>query len=150
VKRQKHTRGDDVGYLFPIIIVVSFFSAMADTWIQGFGSNFFDKNPQNPARCCLTSIQGVSESPTPVNSEITIAANFPYVQQNAPTATATISPENPAYLPPLVITEEITGSPTPTPIPIQTGEFNIPILVGAVVIILIILLTWAVFYRIEH
>jgi hypothetical protein len=75
------------------------------------------------------------------------SVNLPYVQQNAPTATSTLSPEDPGYIPPEFVTPTVIGTPTPTPIPEQTGEFNIPIVLGAGVIILIILFAWGVFGR---
>jgi hypothetical protein len=50
----------------------------------------------------------------------------------------------------LLETEEIPGTPTPTPIPTQTGEFNIPIVLGVVAIITIILFAWAIVGGSKH
>jgi hypothetical protein len=74
-----------------------------------------------------------------VTATTTISVNLPIIEQNAPVAT----------LVPLIAdssdeseTELNTGTPTPTPIPAQTGSVNIPIVFGALAIILVIILAW--------
>lgn len=85
-----------------------------------------------------------THNPTPDPSQ---SVNLPYIQQNAPTPTATLTPEDPGYLPPQLAAEGVTATPSPTPIPTQTWEFNIPIVVGVAVIIAIILFAWGLFGR---
>jgi hypothetical protein len=74
-----------------------------------------------------------------VTATTTIVINLPIIEQNAPAAT----------LVPLIAdssaeseTELNIGTPTPTPIPAQTGSVNIPIVFGALAIILVIILAW--------
>lgn len=116
----------------------------------------FKSDSDNHHRQCLEwgpgpgQIRPMMWSQVPTNSatpDPSQAVNLPYVQQNAPTPTATVIPEDSGYPPPPMVTKGVTGTPTPTPIPIQTWEFNIPIVIGVVVIIAIILLAWGLFGR---
>jgi hypothetical protein len=98
----------------------------------------------------LGSLNPVHFSQIPNTPDSSQAISLPYVQQNAPTATSTLAPEDPGYLPPHPATEIIPGTPSPTPIPIQTGAFNVPIVIGVGVIIAIILISWGVVGRFKH
>jgi hypothetical protein len=70
---------------------------------------------------------------------VTIIINLPIIEQNAPTTTPVpLNVDSPAESE----TELNTGTPTPTPIPAQTGSVNIPIVFGALAIILVIILAW--------
>ena len=74
-----------------------------------------------------------------VTASITSIVNLPIVEQHAPTATP-IPPSDSS--PPESVTEVNTGTPPPTPIPVQTGHVNIPIVFGALGIMLVIILAW--------
>lgn len=71
----------------------------------------------------------------------TIVINLPVIENNNPNSTP-IPFEN--YPPPGLVTETpvLTQTPTQTPIPVQTGTVNLPIVIGAVAIIVVILFAW--------
>jgi hypothetical protein len=74
-----------------------------------------------------------------VTATTTIIVNLPIIEQNAPAATPVpLIVDSPAESE----TELNTGTPAPTPIPAQTGSVNIPIVFGALAIILVIILAW--------
>jgi hypothetical protein len=78
----------------------------------------------------------------------TAQVNLPFVQQRAPTSTPTLSPFDagyPAFIKTLSATPVEQSTPTPTPIPPQGESTNFPIVIGALVIISIVLLSWVVF-----
>jgi hypothetical protein len=128
-------------FTFTLLFVVFF------GWTFGTGRHLYpypEREPGVSQNKPMNLSQVPSNSPTPDPSQ---AVNLPYVQQNAPTPTATLSPEDDGYVPPQLATEAIPGTPTSTPIPIQTWEFNIPIVIGVVVIIAIIMLAWGLFGR---
>ena len=69
----------------------------------------------------------------------TIILNLPIIEQNAPTKTPVpLNDESQADSK----TEINTGTPTPQPIPVQTGSVNLPIVIGALAIMLVIILAW--------
>lgn len=70
---------------------------------------------------------------------ITSVVNLPIVEQNAPPATPT--PID-GYPMPVLVTPINTFTPTVTPIPIQTGSTNVPIVIGALTIITVVVLAW--------
>jgi hypothetical protein len=72
----------------------------------------------------------------------TMVINLPIVEQNAPTSTAT--PIG-GYPDPILSTPSETFTPTTTPLPVQTGSTNVPILLGAIGIIVVILIAWLFF-----
>ena len=100
---------------FVSILMVIFNSA-------GFSAGDFQSNAEQ------------STSPTG-----TVIFNLPIVEQNAPTSTPIPAEIYPA---PEVGTEIPPGTPTPTPIPVQTGAVNLPIVIGALAIIVVILFAW--------
>jgi hypothetical protein len=103
----------------------------------------------------------LSKTGAPEVSNRTLSVDLPLLQQNNATATATPAPQAPGttetagypppgeILPAQIVTEGPQATNTPTPIPIQGGEFNIPILLGVIAIITIILFAWVVLSRIE-
>ena len=72
----------------------------------------------------------------------TMVINLPIVEQNAPTLTST--PVG-GYPGPVQATPSQTFTPTSTPIPVQTGSTNLPIVFGALGIIAVILIAWLFF-----
>lgn len=68
----------------------------------------------------------------------TVLVNLPIVEQNAQTTPEPVegASEDVAE----VESESVT--PTPTPIPIQRGSVNMPIVIGALAIILVVFLAW--------
>jgi hypothetical protein len=77
------------------------------------------------------------------------SVNLPLVQQQAP-AESPGYPAAPEIQPTQLVTQGPLATYTPTPIPVQGGEFNIPILIGVIVIIAIILLAWVILTRIRE
>ncbi|MBE9473266.1 MAG: hypothetical protein IMY85_00125 [Chloroflexi bacterium] len=74
-----------------------------------------------------------------VTATITIIINLPIIEQNVPTETPIpLNGDSQAGSE----TELYTGTPTPTPIPVQTGSVNLPIVIGALAIMLVIILAW--------
>jgi hypothetical protein len=73
-----------------------------------------------------------------VSPTVTIYINLPIIEQDAQTTPEPIAtdPE------PVTEIEAETGTPTPTPIPVQTGSVNLPIVIGALAIIVVIILAW--------
>jgi hypothetical protein len=74
-----------------------------------------------------------------VTPTTTIIFNLPIIEQNSPIGTPVPPDEG---LEPEVEIETITNTPTATPIPVQTGSVNLPIVLGALAIILVIILAW--------
>lgn len=77
---------------------------------------------------------GQSISPT-----VTLIFNLPIIEQNVPTSTP-VPDEN--YPAPESGVETVAGTPTPTLIPAQSGSDNVPIVIGAFAIIIVILFAW--------
>ncbi len=67
----------------------------------------------------------------------TTYVNLPIIEQNAQT-----TPEPTDGSLAEVETDTDPGTPTPTPIPVQRGSVNLPIVIGALAIILVIILAW--------
>jgi hypothetical protein len=65
--------------------------------------------------------------------------NLPIVEHNVPVSTPI---PNEIYPAPGVVIESTPGTPTPTPIPVQSGSDNLPIVIGALAIIIVILFAW--------
>jgi hypothetical protein len=72
----------------------------------------------------------------------TLVINLPIVEQNAPTSTSTPIGGYPG---PIQATPSETFTPTPTPLPVQTGSTNVPIVLGVIGIIFVILIAWLFF-----
>lgn len=72
----------------------------------------------------------------------TLVINLPIVEQNAPTSTPTPLGGYPG---PNQATPSETFTPTTTPIPVQTGATNLPIVLGAIGIIVVIIIAWLFF-----
>lgn len=69
----------------------------------------------------------------------TIIVNLPIIEQNAPTKTPIpLNDDSQADSE----TELNTGTPTYQPISVQTGSVNLPIVIGALAIMLVIILAW--------
>ena len=69
----------------------------------------------------------------------TIIVNLPIIEQNAPTKTPVpLNDDSQADSE----TELNTGTPTYQPISVQTGSVNLPIVIGALAIMLVIILAW--------
>jgi len=118
--------------LFSLIFVVSFFnyskSFAIDHTSTSSGSSAAEIDPGSQI---ARSFQQVSPTET-------IYINLPIIEQNAQT-----TPEPVAEDPGAVTDVEIDiGTPTPTPIPIQSGSENLPIVIGALAIIIVIILAW--------
>ena len=76
-----------------------------------------------------------------INQQVTanVIVNLPIIEQNAPTNTPVpLNSDSQADSE----TELNTGTPTPKPIPVQTGSVNLPIVIGALAIMLVIILAW--------
>jgi hypothetical protein len=116
-------------------------------WVRVFECCFVLDPDKNSGYVQFESIRHAHVSQNTATPDPSQSVNLPYVQQNAPTATVPLSPEDPGYIPPEFVTPTEIGTPTPTPIPEQTGEFNIPIVLGVGVIIVVILLAWGLFGR---
>lgn len=69
----------------------------------------------------------------------TLVYNLPIIEHN--TSELTPLPTD-AYPAPETAVPTITGTPTPTQIPVQSGSENLPIVLGAGAIIVVILLAW--------
>lgn len=74
-----------------------------------------------------------------VSPTTTIIVNLPIIEQNALTATPV--PVNDGSEAGSEIVPD-PSTPTPTPIPVQTGSVNLPIVIGALAIIVVIILAW--------
>ncbi len=76
-----------------------------------------------------------------INQQVaaTINVNLQIIEHNAPTkASVPLNSDSQADSE----TELNTSTPTPKPIPVQTGSVNLPIVIGALAIILVIILAW--------
>ena len=76
-----------------------------------------------------------------INQQVTatIIINLPIIEQNAPTKTPVpLNDDSQANSE----TELNTGTPTYQPISVQTGSVNLPIVIGALAIMLVIILAW--------
>jgi len=73
------------------------------------------------------------------NPTETLVYNLPIIEHN--TSELTPVPDE-VYPVPETETPAITATPTPTQIPIQSGSENLPIVLGAGAIIVVILLAW--------
>ena len=76
-----------------------------------------------------------------INQQVTanVIVNLPIIEQNAPTKTPVpLNSDSQANSE----TELNTSTPTPNPIPVQTGSVNLPIVIGALAIMLVIILAW--------
>lgn len=69
----------------------------------------------------------------------TNSINLPLVEQNSPETTPT---PNGGYPEASNLTPEFTSTPTPIPVIPQTGSVNIPIVLGALAIIIVVVLAW--------
>ena len=125
----KHSQ--QVSIVILLITIVSFLgysstSAAAEnrTWI------LHQINGQDQASGHYRSTK--QDSPTE-----TIYVNLPIIEQNAQTTPEPIDGSIAE-----VETDTDPGTPTPTPIPIQRGSVNLPIVIGALAIILVIILAW--------
>ena len=95
--------------------------------------NFFKNHEKDPASGHYRLTK--QDSPTE-----TIIVNLPIIEQNAQ---ATPEPVGGASDDIAEIEAETDpGTPTPTPIPVQRGSTNLPIVVGALAIIIVIILAW--------
>jgi hypothetical protein len=68
----------------------------------------------------------------------TVFINLPIIEQNAQSTPEPVVDESGEAN----IIETETGTPTATPIPVQTGTTNLPIVIGALAIIIVIILAW--------
>lgn len=73
------------------------------------------------------------------SATVTVVISLPIVEHSD--ATPTPIP-NEIYPAPGTAFASTPGTPTPTPIPEQTGAFNLPIILGALGIMLVIILAW--------
>ena len=76
-----------------------------------------------------------------INQQVTatIIVNLPIIEHNAPTTTPVpLNSDSQADSE----TELNTSTPTPEPLPVQTGSVNLPIVIGALAIMLVIILAW--------
>ena len=112
-----------------LIVVVNFSSNP----VGSLSGNFENGISQDEVHSKQNSPDLQTNSPTE-----TLVFNLPIVEQNAPTET----PIPELYPEPGSIVETPPGTATPTPIPIQTGANNLPIVIGALAIIFVILLAW--------
>lgn len=69
----------------------------------------------------------------------TLMFNLPIVEHNVPVSTPI---PNEIYPAPGAVIESTPGTPTPIPIPVQSGSDNLPIVIGALAIIIVILFAW--------
>ncbi len=76
-----------------------------------------------------------------INQQVTatIIVNLPIIEHNAPTTTP-VPPNSDSQSD--SETELNTGTPTYQPISVQTGSVNLPIVIGALAIMLVIILAW--------
>ena len=92
--------------------------------------NYFKNNEKDPASGHYRLTK--QDSPTE-----TIIVNLPIIEHNAQ---ATPEPVGGDFAE--IDAETDPGTPTPTPIPVQRGSTNLPIVIGALAIILVIILAW--------
>lgn len=105
----------------------------------GYFGNFW--NPSVNSQIELLHSQLKSENYQVDSPTETVVLNLPVIENNSQNSTP-IPQDN--YPPPGVVTEtpQFTETPTPTPIPVQTGTVNLPIVIGAVAIIVVIFFAW--------
>ena len=116
-----------------LVFVINYagFSDAGPSWILDNQNNDYSKDS--------FPYQRISLSEQSSSATVTLVFNLPIIEQSAPTSTPLPMEGYPA---PESGVEIVPGTPTPSPIPIQTGSVNVPIVIGALAIIIVILLAW--------
>ena len=76
-----------------------------------------------------------------ITPSITVIVNLPIIEQNVSLETPAPESDDPESD---AISALETLTPTPTPIPQQTGSTNLPIVIGAAAIITVVVLAWLI------
>lgn len=113
-----------------VFLIASTFGYVGNNWNPSVNTQIESPHYQ------LQSKKYQADSPTE-----TVVLNLPVIENNNQNSTP--SPLD-NYPPPGVVTEtpQFTETPTPTPIPVQTGTVNLPIVIGAIAIIVVIFFAW--------
>ena len=100
------------------------------TSLNEFGSDLVFSEPLNQGE--QSPVNGSLATPS-----ITVIVNLPIIEQN-------VSQETPAPQEDVqeVVAATALDTPTPTPIPQQTGATNLPIVIGALAIMIVVILAW--------
>jgi hypothetical protein len=117
-----------------LIVLAIFISVSSSTTAPAYKTLFEDADSSTNQSFPEADSFRIQSTPS-----ITSVVNLPIIEQNAPPATPT--PIN-GYPVPILVTPINTFTPTVTPIPIQTGSTNVPIVIGALAIIAVVVLAW--------